>query len=310
MKKDKTQLAVKVKEHTLLANKLRAEVVTDKVILLTDEKAAEFLEMETFSGERQVSQKHVQYLYDQYSTGRFLWEQAHIAVAIMGGKKYRINGQHTCWMRMNISDKIEPKVKETVYKVPDEENLRALYCSFDRNKARSSGHSLKALLVGHSCATDLWASTLGKLALGLRMWRFGDNEQATKMSPEDLATLVTEQYPQLFRTTGILFQEMFDTFPAVQRMGVIAALFATAQVQPNKVNDFWMPLASGLGLNEKTDARYVLRRWLDETARSSSHDGGVSPEETYRVCINAWNKWRKGTPVTMLKTTDERLNPV
>lgn len=311
-KNNKAGPAIKVKDHTLLANELDYEVVSDRQIKFTEARAQEFLELPIFQGERSATDRHVQFLYDQWSTGRFVWEQVQIGLCILGGKTYRINGQHTCWMRWNIGSKLkeEPQVRETTYRVKTEEALRALYCTFDRNKPRSSGHSLKALLVGQRCTDGLWSTTIGNLAIGLRMWRFGDTDQASRMTAEDMAVLVTEQYPDLFLSTGRLFQELYDSFNAIRRTGVIAALFATMESQPNKAHEFWGPVATGLNLTEKTDARYALRKWLTETTRGAAHKTISTPEETYRVCINAWNKWRKSQPMSVVRATEERVKAI
>lgn len=306
----KHKIKVKVKEHTLFAEQLSAELVTDRRIKLTEELAFKFLEMPTFAGERSVSETHVQYLYDQYSTGRFMWEQAQIATAILGDKQYRINGQHTCWMRVNVGNmKEEPQVRELIYRVQNEENLRAVYCTFDRNKVRSNGHSLKALLVGSTTAANLWTSGLGHLGRGLIFWKFGDSPQARAMTPEDVAALITGTYSDLFQSVGLIWQDVYESFVPIKRIPVISALFATVEARPNEAKEFWGPVATGLGLNVKTDARYQLRRFLETHGRGLDLEQS-SAEDMFRVCIGAWNRWRKNEPVQVLKTTDKRVKPV
>lgn len=309
---DKNKLAVKAKLRQMMAKDLQYEVVSDKKIILTAERAFAFLEMPTFEGERQVSQRHVQYLADQFSTGRFMWEQAVIGTCWLGEQQYRINGQHTCWLRVNITEKIEPQVKELIYRVKDMANLRGLYCTWDRNKSRSNSHSFKAMAVGSQMADGLWTSTLGKLAAGLIFWKFGDTREARQMTPEDIAALAMEQYPDLYKSVGMLFQELLDTFKPIGRAAVLAAVFATMESKPDKNRDFWGPVCTGLGLNEKTDPRYALRNFLQTHGRGTRGSDlmSTSSEDMYKVCINAWNKWRKNKPVQVLKTTEEREKAV
>lgn len=319
MKKTKDQgPAVKVTDHTIIADELKTEVVTDRRIELTVERAIAFLEMPVFSGERNVSQTHVQYLYDQWRTGRFMWEQALIAVGMLDGASYRLNGQHTCWMRWGIDEnngklKEEPRIREIVYKVKTMEDLRGLYCTFDRNKTRTNGHSFKALIIGSSMTDGLWTSLLGHLGAGLMMYKFGDTTEARAMAPEDMAQISLKNYPELFKSVGMLLQDLWDAFRPLRRKGVLGALFATMEAQPTRCKDFWGPVATGLTLNEETDARYKLRQFLEKHGhqQSSAKEASViSPEDAYRVCIGAWNRWRKNEPVSVLKSSEKRVKPV
>lgn len=314
-KEKKAGPAIKVKDHTILAAELKSELVSDRKLELTVKRAEEFLEMDTFQGERPPADRHVQFLYDQYAVGRFMWEQVCIGIGECEGKRYRLNGQHTCWMRLNVKENISPQVREMVYRVKDMESLRALYCTFDRNKPRTNSHSLKALLVGTSLTSTIRASAIGNLASGLKFWRFPDTRSSRAMTPDDVAVLCSEQYPELFKAVGALYQELAEDYHPLKRNSVVAAMFATMEAKPDLARDFWGPVGTGLGLTEKTDARHQLRRYLDTHVRASGHGNAddaiaTGPEEMYRVCIGAWNRWRRKESVQVLKTSDQRVKPI
>jgi hypothetical protein len=307
---NKNTPAVKVKPASGIADKLDYEIASDRRINLTREKAYAFLELETFQGERQVNERHVQALFNAYSAGRFMWEHVLIGLCECEGKVYRINGQHTCWMRVNIEKEIEAPVREMVYKVKDEASLRAVYSTFDQNKQRTPGHIMKALLVGTQVADGIWPSLIGPLTSGLKMHLY--ERENTAVSVADMAEIVNFKFSDLFKQVGMFYQSHYDTYYNIRRKACIASLFATFAAAPQKAYEFWTPVCEQLGFTGKQDPRWQLRQFIDshKMARSTSSGVFVCDEDLYRISINAWNKWRKNEPVTTLRTTDKRVRAI
>lgn len=307
---NREETVVTVRTPEVISDPIKYKVIRDEGIILTKPLAFEFLELDTFPGERQVNERHVQALFNQWAAGRFIWEHVIISTAKWAKNVYRINGQHTCWMRVNVPRDIKPEVRLIEYEVPDEEHLRALYCVFDRAKSRTPQHIIKASLVGTTTAAELWPSTLGTMAAGFKMWQWQkDDERLVEAS--DIVTLVEGPFNNLFRVVGVAWQELYDQWSPIRRAAVIGAMFATFEVSAKASLEFWHGVGTGLNLPDKSDARYQLRRWLDTHTQSFKAQKPVSNEETYRVCINAWNRWRKGDKVlTGLRATDKRVKPV
>jgi len=102
----------------------------------------------------------------------------------------------------------------------------------------------------------------------------------------------------------------------MKRAGVVAALFATFDKLGGKAAEFWDPVANGLGISEKTDPRYMLREYLNTHGQSkgaravASTTMFVGAEDTYRICISAWNKWRTGEKQSRTyQTLEKRVKP-
>ncbi len=315
--KAKDELVFQVRPALDIAEQLKIKVVSDKTINFSREKAFKYLEMDTFQGERSVNERHVQFLYNAWAGGRFMWPHVILATCQLNGRQYRINGQHTCWMRVNIENGFfvklgeEPQVREVVYEVQDEEQLRILYSTFDQNKTRTPAHVFRALMAGTPQAQDLWPSSLNKLNAGLKMWLFEKDRHM--VNSNDVATLVKEKHENLFRIVGLFLQSHDTDANFMKRAGVVAALFATFDKAGGKAPEFWDPVANGLGINDKTDPRYVLRDYLQThgqgtaTARAVRTSlGFVGAEDTYRICIHAWNKWRKGEKASRTYQTLEK----
>lgn len=310
---------IKVKGVPILTEKLQYETIYDRKLDLTFDRACKFLEMDTFEGERQVNENHVQTLFKAHCNGEFIWEHVEIGtcrVKSIPDKVFRVNGQHTSWLRISLGEKYSDPcmVREVLYEVKDERDLRRLYCTFDQNKPRTAGHSFRALITGSRMATDIAISQANKLAAGFRLWlyEYGSIPFRTATAG-DLAAIAMDKHPALFSTVGIFMRPaVVSQYVPMKRAACIAALFATFDVNVEKAGDFWMPICSGLGLQTKNDPRYQLKRFL-ETHGHNAKTGGdilISSEDLYRICIQAWNHWRKGNPVERLITTNKRYKAI
>jgi len=307
---------ITVKPVNQIAESLKFEVVASRDIQLTHKRAYEFLELSTFPGERNVIEAHVQSLYNAFCAGRFIWEHVIIATCkcMADGKTYRINGQHTCWMRINAPENISAEVRFIEYAVETEEQLRALYSTFDQNKTRTPGHVVRSLLTGMGATADIWPSSINKLAAGMRLWQFEKPSERQTLAASEIAAIIETKYPELFRMVGLFQQQHYSDGPHARRAAVIAGMFATFNIAGGKAPEFWDAVLTGLNLNEKSDPRFQLRHYLLKHGNSlsgGSDKEASSPEETYRVCILCWNKWRKGEKaMASPRPTDNRLKPV
>lgn len=304
-----------------MADKLQYTTEVDRKIDLSFSRACEFLEMDTFEGERQVNESHVQELWKAHCNGEFIWEHVEIGVCKVDSipeKLFRVNGQHTSWLRINLGEKYSERcmVREVQYRVPDEHMLRRLYCTFDQNKARTQAHSFKALVTGSRMSVDVPASQLSKLSAGLKLFLNEEGSLGFQNSRAgDLAAIALDKYPSLFATVGIFRRPgNIATYIPGQRAAVVAAMFATFNASVEKSNEFWTPICTGLGLSVQTDPRHQLKKFLESHSHSNKGNSAgkivVSAEDMYRVCINAWNHWRKGNAITRLQATDRRLKAV
>lgn len=310
------RLAYPVKQREVkYAEPLEYEIESDRKINLTKARAFEFLELETFEGERAVREMQVQYLFDEWASGHFLWHHVLLGVAKLGQKYYRVNGQHTCWMRVNILDKHEPvdaNVREVVYKVKDTEQLRSLYSAFDRNAPRTSNHVMGVMLLDTAAARGIKPSYLHKLMAGFRLFAYGQAWRHSEFtSPNELVAMVKDKYPAVFNTVGHFFVENYEKMVELRRASVIGACFATFNKAVQRSIDFWTPVVTGLDMSSEQDPRFQLRRFLQEHAITHYARGRkpVNSEEAYRVCINAWNHWSNGKSITKLLVPSDLTDP-
>ena len=321
MQKDVT-IKVKTGGHPA-AESLKYKLASDQMINLTRPRAFEILECATFSAERPVREDHVQHLFNEWLAGRFLWHQAVIALGVineMGAngerfpKCYRLNGQHTCWMRVNIPKEKEPavaKVRQLVYEVSDMDGLRELYSVIDRNAPRTNAHITNVLLADASDGCGIPMSYVSLLTAGFKTWSWEHHwDRKIQGTPQEVAALLQGKHRDLFRTVGQYFQQRYSDWKPVRRSAIVAAMFATFDKCPSAAPDFWGMVCSGLNFTSTNDPRYQLRVFCEEHPQSNRSSVNISSEELYRVAINLWNKWRKGDEVAVVRSTETRVKPV
>lgn len=296
-----------------MAPPVEYKIVSDKRVYLTKNRAEEVLNLEVFPGERDVRENHVQMLYNEAIAGRFMWHHVIIGIAKCGEHTYRVNGQHTCWMRYLLPDEYDGyncSVREIVYEVETLDQVRDLYSTFDRNAPRTTGHIARVLLMDSQATSGVAMGLINRVTAGFRLWKF-ETDWAIANNPAEVITMIETQFAALFNTVAKFMYRFSNEINWIRRSSVLAAMFATFEKAPQKAVEFWEPVCSGLGLNESTDPRYHLRKYLDATSHTTSTKGktAVSQEEAYRVCVQAWNRWRSGEKVSTLRSTEKRVNP-
>lgn len=283
----------RVKETRLLC-----ELLEDKPFELTIETAMEMLEYNTFAGERPVDDRHVQELYDEMANGRFRPEHVRITLCHFGADVYRINGQHTMWARTYMPKGYGCNVRRLVYRVNNLEELKKLYAVFDpAYSARSVNHLTRMLLSNTAATEGLATSAIGHLAVGFKFWFWGDNKEEFRRQGHNEVSAQILKTPDLFKSVADFYSPFMRTPHIGHRQAVIAAMFECWEKKPTVAAEFWKPVCDGLGLTEKTDARYALMVWLQVHNLSSAGwkdkaKKNITSEEMYRICILAWNKWR------------------
>jgi hypothetical protein len=293
------------------AGKLTVKILSDELIALNQEKAMEYINLPVFKGEREVQDGTVQYLFDCMKKNQFNWSNTQIATASYNGVVYKVNGQHTAWAVAYMGDsqsnfESPELVRETRYAVTNENQLRALYSTFDRNRVRTDGHINKVLLVNKPVTQGVWNNSINKLIPGIKLWKFGSTTSgaARRVLPDQIAATIEREIPELFRQVAIFLQDECKDINSLWRQGVVAAMFATFDKVPTKAPDFWKPVADGLGLESKDDPRYRLRAWLSEALigpKKKNSTSTVKATDMYYTCVAQWNRWRKGEDTKMLR---------
>jgi hypothetical protein len=287
-----------------------ANLVSEKKVTLTHDLAFQHLELPGIDQERGVTTGWVQTLYDEMRQSRFCWEDVRLKTCTYNGKTYRLNGQHTCWAFTNMPRGYKAEVIAQHYRASTIEEMRAIYAITDVGKTRTTNHRTAVLLAGSDATQGVPVSLINRLTTGMVFWLYDNDKDRRRLQPADRAALVEQMdYGKTFRFVGDAVKDSLSTAKFFKRAPVMGSLFATYHKVPTLAHEFWGPVGDGLGLDSRTDPRWKLRHYLQTHGLSASGDPGtkiVDAETMYRVCIQAWNKWRKNEKVQVLKSTDSR----
>jgi hypothetical protein len=284
------------------------EIKNRKTIELTHQEAIRVLELPQFAGDRPLGDKHVIFLTRQMESGMFRWEQVQIIICRFDGKEYRMNGQHTCWARLNMPEhNYSAPVSLLKYEAATDHDMRQLYATIDRNKARTSGNVVISYLAGRQEFIHFNKRILKALAESLAFWKWETESQRLLHTPDDRAFLMlTDHYQLSMKVGNFINASKTVDIKHLSRRPVISAMYATFDKAPEIALAFWRGVASGEML-AKDDARMSLRnKLLTSTIAAggksvSSDITTTSSEEMFRWCIVAWNHYRQGKPLKAYK---------
>jgi hypothetical protein len=274
---------------------------------LDQDFATEILNLPEFSSDRPLDNGHVVRLLNAMKRGTFLPEQVQIVTCTNGGKEYRMNGQHTCWARLEMETKYRCPIQHLRYTAKTENDMRRLYASIDRMKSRSMGNVVCSYLFD----TEEWKAfskrTLMKLAEALAFWLWQGDHERGMHDGDDRAYLLTTEYFKLGQSVATFVEQSKGTGSNhVRRRPVIAAMLATFARSAPASLEFWSAVRDGTGFGNKNDSRLVLRNMLVTSSISIGKGAtidkkSVSSEEVYRWCVYAWNAFRRGDATKQIK---------
>ncbi len=277
------------------------KLVKDEAVPFTFKFAESILEHEEFSADRSLDSKHVAKLLDAMRQGAFLAEQATIIVCEYDGVCYRMNGQHTCWARVYYEENpnYRPKIRYFHYKAKTEDDMRKLYATIDRGKARSRANVIDSILYGTAAYADFNKQTLKRISQGLSTWLWGF-AKVSEHSPDELAHLMKNDWYDLCLKVGHLIKDVSKPdYRHLHRSPVFKAMFETMRKAEGDSRKFWIAVAVGAEL-KVDDPRWKLREFLMKHSVNAGRGGGsykdaIPGDDMRLACIDAWNAWRSGT---------------
>lgn len=273
-----------------------------EVVEFTQVFAENFLEYAEFVGDRPLQEPHVVFLARQMEGGTFRWEFVNLIVCGLEGVIYRLNGQHCAWARIeaNLPRGTRCPVALMHYEAKSEQDMRQLYATIDRGKARNMGNVVVSYLSGRTEFPDYSKALLRTLAEGVALWKWEQSETRALHTGDERSYLLLTDHHKVALNVGQFIRDSDPKdFKHLKRMPVVAAMFATFDKAPDIAKRFWAVVRDGVGVQEKGDPRHALRNYLFQTAlaakaQSSPDVRVVRQEEMLRGCLQAWNAHRAG----------------
>jgi len=290
------------------------QIISEHKKELNEDLAQEILEATQFGPDRSLDNAHVDRLLKAMRRGTFRPEQVQIILCRCNGSWYRMNGQHTCWARILLEDKkYKCPVRILRYSAANEQEMRQLYATIDRNKQRTKANVIQSYLYGSEFFPEFSKGVLKSLAEGFAVfkWGFGSRQNSAEHDGDEIAHMLRTDYLDLALKVGHFLQN--HKARHMKRSPVIAAMFMTFSKCVRDAVSFWERVDDGAELSY-ADPRLTLRNELQTKAINAGRGGGtykhlVPGEDMLCWCIHAWNAFRKGRDIKQLKGVGKNKMP-
>ncbi len=258
------------------------------IVPLTKTLATDFATMPAWRGERQLSERRLTYLLNELSNGQFFAPRW--AVAKLGDKMIRVNGQHSSTMLARL-DELPASMTAIIdtYEVQNETELGELFTKFDNPEStRRTREALGALLPEE--LAKLSRATAERIAAGM-FYGITKFERGSARGVHVLGAAVQASPP-----FAIWVQDHVRS-RGLGRTAVIAAAFMTWKVDPESCKKFWALVDAEENPLPSHPTR-ALARAIREADR-----GRTSVQSMKALCaksVQAWNFWRRDQNVQKL----------
>ena len=269
---------------------------------VTPKEAAVFLEKNLYLGQRNeraklISRYAKEIEKDEFFSPTILFAQRNYN----GGEKVLLNGQHTLRAIIAANKPILATIETWGVESPSDE--AALYSKFDGTGGRSQGDYVHYYAVSNGIDAPDYICNAVVSAAAMK-----DNSQGKYAADKAGTILGYENHIKFFK---LIFE---DTIPKglskmhvtkhIRRKPVYYAMLLTFEKCQRDAEKFWIDVRDGQLLSRKQPT-FHLREFLLTT--NYSHGMGATRVRTSNMhemasrCINAWNAYREGRTVKILK---------
>jgi hypothetical protein len=256
-----------------------------------------FVTMTPSITERPLDDSRVDYITTKVAEGSaipFLWSYAKLE-----GAEYRINGQHSSFALSQLNGNLPTGLVAHIdeYAAADEAELVHLFRQFDPRK--SSRSPLDVANAYASIVPGLQGIPTDILKLGAEgiNWGYGAvDKQPAKKADDRYIELIEPHNLDFLQKMGSIFS---IKTPEMRLLPVVAAMYKTHYVDPDRSFKFWSAVARGGDETNDTDPANALDTWL-RLLKDKKNKLDVRPLQIYQACIFTWNAEVDGKSVSRI----------
>lgn len=267
-----------------------------QTINLTPSKAKEFLAINEYKGQRTMRVRQVNHLKSAIEKDVFI--DGYIVTACLNGKKFLMNGQHTCRSVMETGKSVQGFLSD--WQCDNEEDMVMLYDNIDQGDPRGLGDCSRTRASYYGID---WNGRVRSLVVSCA----ATLEKKRESSRDERAALMND-----YRSEGDFINNMviqsFKMSKHILRQPVVMAMIQTYRSYPEGAYIFWKRVKDGENIT-KDMPEHQLREFLKAVAVPSTILRNVrgketptsTPMEMYGKCIYAWNCFRRSKRTKVLK---------
>jgi hypothetical protein len=274
------------------------KLISSETLPLTPELADKFRAMDASPTERGFDKARANMLRTKAEEGRliaFNW-----AVAKLGDKTYRMNGQHSSAVLSELNGQFPQglKVHLDTYQVDNRENLASLFRQFDARKSGRTPTDVAGAYQGLHEELAGVAKPSAKLAAEGAAWYDKYVMGLPAPTGDDVYMLFAREklYP-FFQWVGEIFS---IKTPELRRVPVVGAMYGAFDKNEAEARKFWMEVSRGGVEFEDSHPATVLDSFLKSVVEEK-RKFDLKPANFYQASAYAWNAFREGKTITSIK---------
>jgi hypothetical protein len=222
------------------------------------------------------------------------------AVAKVGDKEYRVNGQHSSAVLCELNGHFPQnlRVHLDTYEVDSTEALGLLFRQFDSRKSGRTPNDVSGAYQGlYPDLADVSRSA-AKLAVEGTAWYRKKVEGLPAPSGDDIYTLFGEKpLHEFIRWVGDVFS---IKTPELRRQTIVAAMFGTFDSNEAEARKFWKEVSRGGVEFEENHPTTILDTFLKSIIEDKKKLELKQPH-FYQASVYAWNAYREGKTISNVK---------
>lgn len=269
-------------------------LVSSVTVPLTRDVAAEMRNLPPSPTERELSVKRVEFLRDRLMAG--LFHPPHWMKAVVDGKTFRANGQHSSEMLVKLDGNFPEGMQAHVdtFTCSDMSALALLFRQCDDRKSARSPADVAGAYQGLETALNDVPKYIAKIgAEGIAWHRRNVRRLDGTPSGDDTYIVFNESSEHDYL---VWLGEVFPSgrVQPLMKAPIFAAMYATYRVDQDAADDFWREVAGGGREYEEEYPATVLFDWYQ---RLADHEMKVKPRQLYQGAVYAWNALRNGKDI-------------
>ena len=283
------------------------EYLKSKRNISVDSKLAEkILKFNNMKYQRPLNKRWVSELAEKMRTNKF--HTSTIAICILDGVKYLLDGQHCC--HALIESNAKKMFTYLTYEVENEEQLLSLFFQYGGGQPRTISNYAQNEVIRENLEWPIRFANM--LISGAMLYKFGGSTFKYRPNRFENNYVEMETRSKLFREffelnkliAGIYLADnqkrMSPNIKHMNRTIIITVMYNTFQKSIKHSNLFWVRIRDGENLSSEMP-EYKLREFLKTTKN-------LDNLTLYHKCASAWNASRQGrTPKYFKKINSETL---
>lgn len=271
---------------------------TEQLKTIYPKEAEKLLQLNNFSGQRNIREAHALQLAQKMDDGRF--HVGSVALVHKDGQTTLADGQHQLTACILSGKPFKAVVQEyELNGVDDGQALARIFSQFNVDSPRTRGDI--AWIYANELGWGSWRRKLvTNLASALTTLVKGDfGSWNTSVSKDASAALMAENQKACEWAHGL---DVASNRHLV-RAPVLAAMIATWRKSQKAADEFWTAVRDGDNL-KRSDPRFVLREFLKDVSLQGGENNKagrttVDRRAMFCKCIHAWNAWRQDRPTNL-----------